>query len=313
MTTDMIDPTVQHPTGGTPGPETTQVATKRLSKWELYWRRFARNRGALAGLVIFGLLVLFAIFGPMIAQYDHTELDFLALSMGPSAEHWFGTNNAGNDLFAQVAVGLQRSLMIAVSVSIGVTIVSALVGTAAAYFGGWTERIALLIIHFMMVIPAFLILAMISNKSGGDWRIIALIMIFVIGWYFPARVIWTMALSLREREYVSAARYMGVGGMRIVLRHLLPNIGSLLVINFTLGVVSAVVTETGLSFLGFGVKIPDVSLGALIGAGSSSLTTAPWLFYFPAAALTLLTVSMALVADGLRDALDPTSAAGGRA
>ncbi|PRB09827.1 peptide ABC transporter permease [Microbacterium sp. MYb62] len=309
----MIDPTVQHPTGGTPGPETTQVATKRLSKWELYWRRFARNRGALAGLVIFVLLVLFAIFGPLIAQYDHTELDFLALSMGPSSDHWFGTNNAGNDLFAQVAVGLQRSLMIAVSVSVGVTIVSALVGTAAAYFGGWTERISLLIIHFMMVIPAFLILAMISNKSGGDWRIIALIMIFVIGWYFPARVIWTMALSLREREYVSAARYMGVGGMRIVLRHLLPNIGSLLVINFTLGVVTAVVTETGLSFLGFGVKIPDVSLGALIGAGSSSLTTAPWLFYFPAAALTLLTVSMALVADGLRDALDPTSAAGGRA
>ncbi|OAN38486.1 peptide ABC transporter permease [Microbacterium sp. H83] len=284
-----------------------------MSKWTLYSRRFARNKGALAGLAIFVFLVLFAIFGPLIARYDHVELDFLNLSTGPTTEHWFGTNNAGNDLFAQVAVGLQRSLMIAVSVSVGVTIVSALVGTAAAYFGGWTERITLLVIHFMMVIPSFLILAMISNKSGGDWRVIALIMIFVIGWYFPARVIWTLALSLREREYVSAARYMGVRGMRIVLRHLLPNIGSLLVINFTLGVVNAVVAETGLSFLGFGVKIPDVSLGALIGAGSSSLVTSPWLFYFPAAALTLLTVSMALIADGLRDALDPTSAAGGRA
>ena len=312
MSTDMLDPTI-HPEPETAGPETTRVATKRLSKWTLYWRRFSRNRGALIGLVIFVLLVLFAIFGPLIARYDHIELDFLNLSTPPSAEHWFGTNNAGNDLFAQVAVGLQRSLMIAITVSVGVTIVSDLVGTAAAYFGGWIERISLLVIHFMMVIPSFLILAMISNKAGGDWRVIALIMIFVIGWYFPARVIWTMALSLREREYVSAARYMGVGGMRIVLRHLLPNIGSLLVINFTLGVVNAVVTETGLSFLGFGVKIPDVSLGALIGAGSSSLTTSPWLFYFPAAALTLLTVSMALIADGLRDALDPTSAAGGRA
>jgi peptide/nickel transport system permease protein len=312
MTTDMIDPTVQPPTG-VAGPETTRVATKRLSKWTLYTRRYMRNKGAVAGLVIFALLALFAIFGPLIARYDHIEMDFLNLSTGPSADHWFGTNSAGNDVFAQVAVGLQRSLMIALTVSIGVTIVSALVGTAAAYFGGWTERIALLVIHFMMVIPSFLLLAMISNKSGGDWRVIALIMIFVIGWYFPARVIWTMALSLREREYVSAARYMGVGGMKIVVRHLLPNIGSLLVINFTLGVVNAVITETGLSFLGFGVKIPDVSLGALIGTGSSSLTTAPWLFYFPAAALTLLTVSMALVADGLRDALDPTSAAGGRA
>jgi peptide/nickel transport system permease protein len=312
MAFDMIDPTVQPPSDAT-SPEAARVATKRLSKWTLYSRRYARNSGAMVGLGIFVFIVLFALIGPLIARYDHTELDFLNLSTGPSAEHWFGTNNAGNDLFAQVAVGLQRSLMIAVTVSVGVTIVSALVGTAAAYFGGWTERIALLVIHFMMVIPSFLILAMISNRSGGDWRVIALIMVFVIGWYFPARVIWTMALSLREREYVSAARYMGVSGMRIVIRHLLPNIGSLLVINFTLGVVNAVVTETGLSFLGFGVKIPDVSLGALIGSGSSSLTTAPWLFYFPAAALTLLTVSMALVADGLRDALDPTSAAGGRA
>ena len=312
MSTDMIDPMAQ-PSSPSPDLEAARAATRRLSKWTLYWRRFARNRGALGGLVIFALLVLFAIFGPLIARYDHVELDFLNLSTGPGSDHWFGTNNAGNDLFAQVAVGLQRSLMIAVSVSVGVTIISALVGTAAAYFGGWTERITLLVIHFMMVIPSFLILAMISNKSGGDWRVIALIMIFVIGWYFPARVIWTLALSLREREYVSAARYMGVGGMRIVVRHLLPNIGSLLVINFTLGVVSAVIAETGLSFLGFGVKIPDVSLGALIGSGASSLTTAPWLFYFPAAALTLLTVSMALIADGLRDALDPTSAAGGRA
>jgi peptide/nickel transport system permease protein len=310
MATDMIDPTV-HPSEAPAVP--AKVATKRLSKWTLYSRRYARNKGAVAGLAIFVLLVLFAIVGPFIARYDHIELDFLNLSTGPSADHWFGTNSAGNDLFAQVAVGLQRSLMIAVTVSVGVTIVSALVGTAAAYFGGWTERIALLIIHFMMVIPSFLILAMISNKSGGDWRLISLIMIFVIGWYFPARVIWTMALSLREREYISAARYMGVSGMKIVVRHLLPNIGSLLVINFTLGVVNAVVTETGLSFLGFGVKIPDVSLGALIGSGSGSLVTAPWLFYFPAAALVLLTVSMALVADGLRDALDPTSAAGGRA
>ncbi|MPS75272.1 MAG: ABC transporter permease [Microbacterium sp.] len=309
--TEMVDP-LEHGDNPPVVPEPAP-RRKRLSKARLYTRRFMRNRVAVVGAVVFVLMVLFALVGPFTQRYDHVELDFLALSDPPNADHWFGTTNSGNDLYAQVVVGLQRSLMIALTVSIGVTIVSALVGTAAAYFGGWTERISLLIIHFMMVIPSFLILAMISNKAGGDWRVIALIMIFVIGWYFPARVIWTMALSLREREYVSAARYMGVGGMKIVLRHLLPNIGSLLVINFTLGVVSAVVTETGLSFLGFGVKIPDVSLGALIGAGSSSLTTAPWLFYFPAAALTLLTVSMALIADGLRDALDPTSAAGGRA
>ncbi|MGM7665577.1 ABC transporter permease [Microbacterium sp. A93] len=294
--------------------ETSVLDTsKPMSKWTLYSRRFMRNKPAVAGIVIFVLLVLFAIIAPLIAKYDHIELDFLNLSRPPSAEHWFGTTASGNDAFAQVAIGLQRSLMIAVSVSVGTTVLSAIIGTAAAYFGGWTEKITLTIIHFMMVIPSFLILSLLSNKSGGDWRVIALILIFVVGWYFPARVVWTTALSLREREYVHAARYMGVSGMRIVMRHLLPNIGSLLVINFTLGIVGAVMAETGLSFIGFGVKIPDVSLGSLIGSGANTITSAPWLFYFPAAALTLLTVSMALVADGLRDALDPTSAAGGQA
>lgn len=306
---EMIDPTVHVPTDATPA----EISTRPMSKWTLYSRRFMRNKPAVAGIVIFVLLVLFAIIGPLIARYDHIELDFLNLGTGPSADHWFGTTAAGNDTFAQVALGTQRSLMIAITVSVGVTILSAIVGTAAAYFGGWTEKITLTVIHFMMVIPSFLILSLMSNRAGGNWLVISLIMVFIVGWYFPARVVWTTALSLREREYVHAARYMGVSGMRIVMRHLLPNIGSLLVINFTLGIVSAVMAETGLSFIGFGVKIPDVSLGSLIGSGANTITTAPWLFYFPAAALTLLTVSMALVSDGLRDALDPTSAAGGRA
>jgi len=307
---EMTDPTVT--VAEAPAPA-KNAGGKPMSKWTLYTRRFMRNKPAVGGIIIFVLLVLFAIVGPLIAKWDHVELDFLNLGTPPSADHWFGTTASGNDTFAQVAVGLQRSLMIAVSVSLGTTILSAIIGTAAAYFGGRTEKLTLLVIHFMMVVPSFLILSLLSNRSGGDWRVIALIMIFVTGWYFPARVVWTTALSLREREYVHASRYMGVGGFRIVLRHLIPNIGSLLVINFTLGIVGAVMAETGLSFIGFGVKIPDVSLGSLIGSGANTITSAPWLFYFPAAALTLLTVSMALVSDGLRDALDPTSAAGGRA
>ena len=306
MTTEMIDPLVEPPVGP------PQPADKSLSKWTLYTRRFLRNKPAVGGIVVLFVLILFATLGPLLSRYAVNDMDFLALSSPPSADHWFGTNGAGNDTYTQTAVGLQRSLMIAITVSLGTTILSALVGTAAAYFGGWFERIALLVIHFMMVVPTFLILSVVSNDSGGVWWVIALVMIFV-GWFFPARIIWTMALSLREREYVQAARYMGVRGGRIVLRHLVPNIGSLLVINFTLGIVAAVTTETGLSFIGFGVKIPDVSLGSLIGEGSTSITSSPWLFYFPALVLTLLTVSMALIADGLRDALDPTSAAGGRA
>ncbi|MFJ2533984.1 ABC transporter permease [Microbacterium maritypicum] len=309
MTTDMIDPLVEPPAAPS---SDDRAADKSLSKWTLYTRRFMRNKPAVGGVVVLLVLVLFSTLGPLLSPYQVDSMDFLALSQPPSAAHWFGTNGAGNDTYTQTAIGLQRSLMIAITVSVGTTILSALVGTAAAYFGGWFERIALLVIHFMMVVPTFLLLSIISNDSGGVWWVIAFVMIFV-SWFFPARIIWTMTLSLREREYVQAARYMGVRGLRIVTRHLIPNIGSLLVINFTLGIVAAVTTETGLSFIGFGVKIPDVSLGSLIGEGSSSITSSPWLFYFPALVLTLLTVSMALIADGLRDALDPTSAAGGRA
>jgi peptide/nickel transport system permease protein len=128
-----------------------------------------------------------------------------------------------------------------------------------------------------------------------------------------ARVVWSLAASLREREYVQAARFMGVGSVRVVLRHLIPNIGSLLIVSFTLGVVATVQAETGLSFIGFGVQLPDVSLGTMLSDGANTITSAPWLFYFPAGLVTLLTVSMALIGDGLRDALDPTSQSGGRA
>jgi peptide/nickel transport system permease protein len=307
-------------TGPTPEPDHDPTAEilqrsqprRRLSRRMLYVRRFLRNKPAVVGAVIFVLIALFAVSGRFVVQFDYLDTDFLALSTPPDATHWFGTNNAGNDLFAQTVHGLQRSLIIAVLVSVGTTSISAVIGASAAYFSGWYERTTLTVIHFLMVVPTFLILAMISNSSGGDWRVVTLVLILT-GWFLPARTIWTLSLSIREREYVAAARYMGVRGLTVVTRHIIPNIGSLLIIQFTLGVVGAVLAETGLSFLGFGIKAPDVSLGALIGSGSNTVTSAPWLFYFPAAALTLLTTSMALMADGLRDALDPTSNAGGRA
>ncbi|QDP98040.1 ABC transporter permease [Microlunatus elymi] len=304
---DLRDPEI-HTEEATPA----AVGRRRLSRRALYTRRFVRNRPAVAGLFIFVLLALFAILGGLFAKHDYLATDFMNLSTGPTADHWFGTNDAGNDLYAEVVHGLQRSLIIALIVGAGSTIIAAIIGATAAYFGGYYERVVLAVIHFLMVVPAFLILALFSNSSGGNWLVIAIILL-LINWFFPARVVWTLSLSIRERDYVRASRYMGVGGFKVVLRHIVPNIGSLLIIQFTLGVVGAVLAETSLSFIGFGVKAPDVSLGSLIGGGADTITSAPWLFYFPAAALTLLTVSMALVADGLRDALDPTSAAGGQA
>ncbi|MFT2016524.1 ABC transporter permease [Streptomyces sp. 796.1] len=297
---------------------TTDTVPAKTSKGHglgrLYLRRFLRNRLAVAGVVIFLLLVLFSLFGDLFTTYQHTDTDFAALTQPPSDVHWFGTNQGGNDVYASAVHGLQRSLVIAVSVSVLTIIVAAIIGASAAYFGGQVERLTLGLIHFLLIVPSFLILALISNRVAGDWRVL-IIVLTVFGWMSTARIVWSVSTSLRERDYVTAAEFMGVHPLRIIVRHIIPNLGSLLIVNLTLGVVATVLSETALSFLGFGVQTPDVSLGTMLADGATTITSAPWLFAFPAGLVVLLTVSMTFIGDGLRDALDPTSvtgAAGGR-
>ncbi|MET7363746.1 ABC transporter permease [Streptomyces sp. NPDC005562] len=285
-----------------------------LGRGRLYLRRFLRNRLAVAGVVIFVLLVLFSLFGGLFTSYTHTDADFTALTRPPSDVHWFGTNQGGNDIYASAVHGLRRSLVIAVSVSVLTIVVAAVIGSSAAYFGGRVERLTLAVIHFLLIVPSFLILALVSNRLAGDWRALILVLT-VFGWMSTARIVWSVSTSLRERDYVKAAEFMGVHPLRIVLRHIIPNLGSLLIVNVTLGVVATVLSETALSFLGFGVQTPDVSLGTMLADGATTVTSAPWLFAFPAGLVVLLTISMTFIGDGLRDALDPTSvtgAAGGR-
>lgn len=282
------------------------------SKLRLYTRRFLRNKLAVVGVIIFLLLIGLSLFGPMISPWDYARADFLNLTSPPSSEHWFGTTSSGNDLYAQTVHGLGRSLIIAVTASFGVTALSALIGASAALLGGRIERFILALIHFLLAVPTLLLIALLVSDTGGDWKVLTLVLV-VFGWMYPARVIWSLSLSIKQNDYVTAARFMGVSAFRTVTRHIIPNIGSLLIIQFTLGVVATVMSETALSFLGLGVKLPDVSLGTLLADGANALHTAPWTFYYPAAVLTLLTVSMALIADGLRDALDPQSQSGGRA
>ncbi|MGA5821278.1 ABC transporter permease [Kitasatospora sp. NPDC094028] len=272
----------------------------------LYLRRFARNRGALVGVALFALLVLFSALGGLFSPFTFTDADFTALTRPPGAAHYFGTNQGGNDVYAEAVHGLQRSLVIAVGVSVLTIVLAALIGAGAAYLGGRVEKLTLAVIHFLLVVPSFLILALVSHRLAGDWRVL-IVALTVFGWMTTARVVWSLSTSLRERDYVLAAEFMGVRPWRIVVRHIIPNLGSLLVVNLTLGVVATVLSETALSFLGFGVQTPDVSLGTMLADGSGTITSAPWLFLFPAGLLVLLTVSMTLVGDGLRDALDPTS------
>ncbi|WP_030901169.1 ABC transporter permease [Streptomyces sp. NRRL F-5126] len=304
---------VRHGEAGEPQPGKTGTGGKRLSPVKLYMRRFARNKAALGGLVLFALLVFFAVFGRFLTHWNYTEADFTSLTVSPGVSgHLLGTNGAGNDVYAQLVHGLGRSMIIAVTVSLLTTAIAGLFGTTAAYFGGKVERAMLGFVHFLLILPSFLIIALVGTHYRGEWQVLVVVLT-LFGWMLTARVIWSLATSLREREYVTAARFMGVSPMRTIVRHLLPNIGSLLIVTFTLGVASTVQAETALSFIGFGVKQPDVSLGSMLADGQSTLSTAPWLFYLPAALVVLLTVAMALIGDGLRDALDPTSQSGGRA
>ncbi|OLM15206.1 ABC transporter permease [Pseudonocardia sp. Ae505_Ps2] len=311
-----LAPTVSDGADGAPGPGAPR--RRRGARAALVWRRYRRNWPAMAGLVVFGLLVLFSLVGGFLSPYDHTDVDFAALTAAPSLDHPLGTTAGGNDVYAQAVHGLQRSLTIAVTVSLLTTLIAAVVGAGAAYLGGgrtWArrgERVLLTVVHFLMVVPSFLILALASQWGSGDYRIL-IVALTLLGWMTTARVVWTVATTLREREYVSAARFMGVSGPGIVFRHLIPNIGSLLIVTFTLNVASTVQSETALSFIGFGVQIPDVSLGTMLADGGSSMATAPWIFIVPSVLLVLLTASLAFVGDGLRDALDPTSRAGGSA
>jgi len=307
---------------------TTKAASNRRgnSRLSLYWRRFVRNRPAVAGLVILILLVLFACFGnrfnpcrvlnPMgggdMIRCTHSDIDFLALSQAPSGNHLFGTNSTGLDVYAIVTHGLQRSLVIAIVVSFVTVLIAAFLGGLAAYLGGKGEKLILGIVNFLLIMPAFLMMAIVASTTGGNW-IWLIVVLIIFGWFVEARVIWQLSTSIRERDFVSAARQMGVPGWKVVFRHIVPNIGSLLVINFVLGVVSTVMQETALSYLGFGIKVPDVSLGSALVDGQAAIYTTPWAFIYPVAALSLLTISFGLMADGLRDALDPNSAAGGKA
>lgn len=285
-------------------------AEEFASRRTLVFRRFMRNRPAVISLIVLAVMFIGCYAIPPFLPYSFSDLDYYSLQEPPSPEHWFGTNNAGQDLFAQTLRGMQKSMLIGVCVAFISTIIAATVGAIAGYFGGWRDTVLMWIVDLLLVIPAFLIIAIMSQGSAQGGNILVLIILLsVFGWMISARMVRGMTMSLRDREYVRAARYMGVSNTRIIIGHVLPNVASILIIDTALNVGVAVLAETGLSFLGFGVQPPDVSLGTLIAAGSSSAETSPWLFLFPAGVLTLILVCANLTGDGLRDALDPSSRA----
>lgn len=206
-------------------------------------------------------------------------------------------------------------MIIGLGVAAVQTFIAAAVGAFAAYHGRWFDRVALWVIDLLLVVPSFFIIAILSVQTGGSrGSVLVLILLLAgLGWMLSARVVRSMTLGIKNLEYVTAARYMSVPTPRIIVRHILPNISSLLIIDATLAVASAVLAETSLSFFGFGVQAPETSLGTLIAEGQRTAATYPWIFLAPATALTLMLVFINFIGDGLRDALDPSSRSGGRA
>jgi len=290
---------MSHITANTPG---------FVSRRTLVLRRFLRNRLAVGSLVVLAALFIGCYALPPLLPYSHTDLDFSALQSPPSSEHWFGTNAIGQDLLAQVLRGMQKSLLIGVCVAAISTLIAATVGSIAGYFGGWRDRVLMWIVDLLLVVPSFILIAITSPRTKNNANIALLIVLLAaFSWMISSRIVRGLTMSLREREFVQAARYMGVPNRQIIARHILPNVASILIIDTALNVGIAILAETGLSFLGFGVQPPDVSLGTLIADGTKSATTFPWIFLFPAGVLVTIILCANLIGDGLRDALDPGS------
>lgn len=282
-------------------------------KSRLLARRVLRNRGAVVGLVMLGLVVLFVLFGNVGNPYRYDQQDLLNLGSPPGVDgHRLGTTAGGVDLWAMLVRGTGKSLLIALVVGVGAPLIAAVYGTAIAFWGGTREKVGMWIVDMLILLPYFLVVAVLmSSTGGGALQLAAVLTLF--GWPGIARVVRATTRSLREREFVRAARYMGVSDWQIIRRHIIPNLGSYLVITVVVGTFGAIIAETALSFLGIGVRPPDVSLGQLIGQSAAQIAAYPWLFWGPTICLQWLTVSLALIGDGVRDALDPGSAAGGRA
>jgi peptide/nickel transport system permease protein len=275
------------------------------SRGRLVLRRFRRRRAALLGLATLVLLVLVAVLGPLISPWDYRARDFTAFLAPPSATHWFGTSQTGADLFVQVSRGTQKSLVIGMLAAVVATGLAAAVGATAGYLGGWVDRLLMRGVDLLLILPAFLILALVApSLRDRGWLLFALLLA-LFQWMITGRIVRNTSRSLKRREFVRAAEFLGVSPYRIIVRHLLPNMASLLIVDATVNVAGAIVGEAALSYLGFGIQPPDISLGTLIAEGGTSFRTSPWLFLCPALVLLVIVLSVNLIGDGLRDALDP--------
>lgn len=290
-------------------PQVTAAAPVRRGRPPQAWDRLKRNRVAMAGLLIVGAVVVVAVFASWLAPYDPAEQFSEGLTpegrpLGPTARFWLGTDLLGRDLFSRLLYGARVSLLVGVVANGAALAIGTVLGGLAGYFKGWAGSVFMRFTDMMMAFPALLLAIALSAILRPSLWIVALV-IALVNWVWIARVVYSQMLALSVREFVEAARAIGVPTGRLLARHLLPHLVPTLLVWGTLGISTTVLFEAALSFLGVGVRPPTPSWGGIINESQSYFLDAPWLVAAPGMAVLLTSLAFNLVGDGLRDALDP--------
>jgi peptide/nickel transport system permease protein len=262
------------------------------------------NPLALSGFLIIACIFLLALLAPVIAPFDPDAIDVKAILLAPSSVHWMGTDGLGRDVYSRMLHGARISLLVGI-VAVGIaTAIGIVLGAIAGYYRGWVDTVIMRLVDIMLSIPTFfLILAVIAFLTPSIWNI--MIVIGLTSWMGVTRLVRAEFLSLRNREFILAASTLGAGDMRLIFNHLLPNSLTPIIVSSVLGIASAVLLESGLSFLGLGVQAPQASWGNILTDGKEYIQFAWWLSLFPGFAILLTVLGYNLLGEGLRDALDP--------
>ena len=289
-----------------------EIVRPSVGYWANAWRRLKSNKVALFSLIMIIVIIAFAIFGPIIVEkifgYTYQSTDKTASNLWPNAQHWFGTDNLGRDLFVRVMYGARYSLIIAFAASVLNLVIGVLYGGVAGFLGGKVDNIMMRIVDILYSIPTLIYVVLLMNvlKTEGSSGMFAIIVAMAISsWVGMARIVRGDILQLKQQEFVLAAKTLGASKSRILLRHLIPNCLGSIIVTMTLFVPSAIFTEAFLSYIGLGLNAPLASLGTLANDAKGLLTTQPYQLLFPAAMICLIILAFNLFGDGLTEALDP--------
>ena len=278
------------------------------SQWAYARRRFLRHKLAMASLVVLLVVLGAGLFADAVAPYAYDEIDLENAGVGPTLEgnHFFGTDLLGRDYFSRVVYGIQTTQNVAFVVAALSTLIGTAVGAVAGYYGRWTDNLLMRFTDLALTLPGLIVLLTAAAFLGNGSQYRTAVILALLFWTSLARIVRGTFLSLREKEFVEAARAAGAGDLRIMVRHMLPNAVGVIVVNATLVVGIAILTEAALSFLGFGIQPPTPALGKLIAEGQNVSSDLWWLVTFPGLTIVLIVLCINFVGDGLRDALDPT-------